>query len=154
MNRAAVIEQLKQTREILAKVLALLESSEADKFVAHLFQARKQYRLVCERPNKGKQGDRARSYLKLPSGAELGIQRRLSRLGALAADSRVIHVAGRVKPQTVVGPLNLYLRLSEFSGSRRDLYGHSVLEQDSISYADEDAVKKLHHVLCGCAFGI
>ena len=40
MNRAAVIEQLKQTREILAKVLALLESSEADKFVAHLFQAR------------------------------------------------------------------------------------------------------------------
>jgi hypothetical protein len=57
MNRAAVIEQLKQTQEILAKVLALLESSEADKFVAHLCQARKQYRLVCERPNKGKQGD-------------------------------------------------------------------------------------------------
>ena len=24
-----------------------------DKFVAHLYQARKQYRLVCERPNKG-----------------------------------------------------------------------------------------------------
>ena len=53
MNRAAVIEQLKQTQEMLAKVLALLESSEADKFVAHLYQARKQYRLVCERPNKG-----------------------------------------------------------------------------------------------------
>ena len=26
---------------------------EAHKFVAHLYQARKQYRLVCERPNKG-----------------------------------------------------------------------------------------------------
>jgi hypothetical protein len=26
---------------------------ETDKFVAHLYQARKQYRLVCERPNKG-----------------------------------------------------------------------------------------------------
>jgi hypothetical protein len=33
--------------------MALLESSEADKFVAQLYQARKQYRLVCERPNKG-----------------------------------------------------------------------------------------------------
>ena len=35
------------------KLLTLLESSEADKFVAHLYQARKQYRLICERPNKG-----------------------------------------------------------------------------------------------------
>jgi hypothetical protein len=34
-------------------LLALLESSKADKFVAHLYQARKQYRLICERPNKG-----------------------------------------------------------------------------------------------------
>ena len=33
--------------------MALLESSQADKFVAHLYQARKQYRQVCERPNKG-----------------------------------------------------------------------------------------------------
>ena len=33
--------------------MALLESSEADKFVAHLCYARKQYRVVCERPNKG-----------------------------------------------------------------------------------------------------
>ena len=53
MNRATVIEQLKVTQETLSKLLALLESSEADKFVAHLYQARKQYRLVCERPNKG-----------------------------------------------------------------------------------------------------
>ena len=53
MNRAALIEQLKVTQETLGKLLALLESSEADKFVAHLYQARKQYRRVCERPNKG-----------------------------------------------------------------------------------------------------
>jgi hypothetical protein len=53
MNRAAVIEQIKATQETLSKLLALLESSEADKFVAHLYQARKQYRRVCERPNKG-----------------------------------------------------------------------------------------------------
>jgi hypothetical protein len=53
MNRAAVIEQLKATQETLNRLLALLESGEAGKFVAHLYQARKQYRLVCERPNKG-----------------------------------------------------------------------------------------------------
>jgi hypothetical protein len=34
-------------------LLAHLQSSEADKVVAHLYQARKQYRRVCERPNKG-----------------------------------------------------------------------------------------------------
>jgi hypothetical protein len=53
MNRAAVIEQLKATQETISKLLALLESSEADKFVAHLYQARKNFRLTCERPNKG-----------------------------------------------------------------------------------------------------
>jgi hypothetical protein len=53
MNRAAVIEQLKAAQEMLAKLVSLLESSEADKFVAHLYQARKHYQLVCERPSKG-----------------------------------------------------------------------------------------------------
>jgi len=53
MSRAALIEQLKVRQETLGKLLALLESSEHDKFVAHLYQARKQYRLVSERPNKG-----------------------------------------------------------------------------------------------------
>jgi hypothetical protein len=48
-----VIEQIRATQEMLAKLLTLLESSEADKFVAHLYQAKRQYRLVCERPNKG-----------------------------------------------------------------------------------------------------
>jgi hypothetical protein len=52
MNRAAVIDELKATPQTLSKVLALLESSEANKFVAPLFQAPRQYRLVCERPNK------------------------------------------------------------------------------------------------------
>jgi hypothetical protein len=44
---------LKATQETLNKLVALLQSSEADKFVAQLYQARSQYRLVCERPNKG-----------------------------------------------------------------------------------------------------
>ena len=53
MHRAAVIEQLKQTQEMLAKLLALLEAGEADKFGAHLYQSRRQYRRTSERPNKG-----------------------------------------------------------------------------------------------------
>jgi hypothetical protein len=53
MNRAAVIEQLKQTHETLAKLLALLEAGESDKFAAHLYQSRRQHWRTCERPNKG-----------------------------------------------------------------------------------------------------
>ena len=52
-DRAAVIEQLKQTQDMLAGLLALLEAGEADKFAAHLYQSRRQYRRTCERPNKG-----------------------------------------------------------------------------------------------------
>ena len=54
MKRPAVIEQLDATQETLGKLLALLEPSEADKFVAHLYQAPKAYtRRVCQRPSKG-----------------------------------------------------------------------------------------------------
>jgi hypothetical protein len=53
MNRATFIEKLTAVRQSVEQLLAQLQASEADKFVAHLYQARKQYRLVCERPNKG-----------------------------------------------------------------------------------------------------
>jgi hypothetical protein len=53
VNRAAVIEQLKQTRTSSQNCFALLEAGEADKFAAHLYQSRRQYRRTCERPNKG-----------------------------------------------------------------------------------------------------
>ena len=49
MNRAAVVEQLKQTQQMLAKLLALLESGDA----THVYQSRRQYRRVSERPGKG-----------------------------------------------------------------------------------------------------
>jgi hypothetical protein len=62
MNRAAVIEQIKATQETLSKLLALLESSEADNFVAQLYQARKQNRLICERPSARFVDKRFRSY--------------------------------------------------------------------------------------------
>jgi hypothetical protein len=53
MNRAAVIEQLKETQQTLEKLLALLESGDRDRFATHLCQARREYRLVCDRAGKG-----------------------------------------------------------------------------------------------------
>jgi hypothetical protein len=50
---ATFIEKLTEVQQTVAQLLAQLQASEADKFVMHLYQARKQYRLVCERPNKG-----------------------------------------------------------------------------------------------------
>lgn len=51
MNRATFIEKLIEVQRTVEQLLAQLQSSEADKFVAHPYQARKQYRIVCERPN-------------------------------------------------------------------------------------------------------
>jgi hypothetical protein len=47
-----LIEELKQTQEMLARLLALLEAGEGDKFAAHLYQSRRQYRRTSEQPNK------------------------------------------------------------------------------------------------------
>src|SRR4029077_4206335 len=51
-------EKLTEVQQTVAQLLAQLQASEAKaseakKLVMHLYQARKQYRLVCERPNKG-----------------------------------------------------------------------------------------------------
>ena len=53
MNRATIIEKLTEVQQTVAQLLAQLQANEAKKLVMHLYQARKQYRLVCERPNKG-----------------------------------------------------------------------------------------------------
>ena len=53
MNRATFIEKLTEVQQIVGQLLRLLQASEHDKFVAHLYQARKHYRFLCERPNKG-----------------------------------------------------------------------------------------------------
>ena len=47
------IEKLTEVHRNVQQLLDQLQASEHDKFAAHLSQARKQYRLVCERPNKG-----------------------------------------------------------------------------------------------------
>ena len=47
------IETLTEVQQTVGQLLTQLQASEADKFVAHLYQARKHYRIVCDRPNKG-----------------------------------------------------------------------------------------------------
>jgi hypothetical protein len=53
MNRAMFVEKLTEVQRTVQQLLVQLQASETDKFVAHLYQARKHYRQVCERPNKG-----------------------------------------------------------------------------------------------------
>ena len=57
VNRATLIEKLIEVQRTVEQLLAQLQSSEADTFVAHLYQARKQYRLVCEHKNKGNEAN-------------------------------------------------------------------------------------------------
>ena len=70
--------------------MALLESSEADKFVAHLYYARKQYRVVCERPNKGSKAIERTILSTYQVAQRLGFQDDFP-VGALAADTRIAH---------------------------------------------------------------
>jgi hypothetical protein len=53
MNRAVFIEKLTEVQRTVEQLLAHLQASEQDKFAAHLYQARREYRHTCERPNKG-----------------------------------------------------------------------------------------------------
>jgi hypothetical protein len=61
MNRAALIDQMQQAVETLEKLLTPLQSTlvERDRFVSHLYQARREYRRACETAGKsGKQIER------------------------------------------------------------------------------------------------
>jgi hypothetical protein len=61
MNRATLIERIEEAGQILEKLLTLLQSTpvERDRFVSHLYQARREYRLVCETAGEsGKQIER------------------------------------------------------------------------------------------------
>jgi hypothetical protein len=53
MNRVTFIEKLTEIQQTVAQLLAQLQATEADKFAAHLYQACRQFRRTCERPNKG-----------------------------------------------------------------------------------------------------
>lgn len=59
MNREAFIAKLTEVQQAVAQLLAQLQGSEHDKFAAHLYQSRREYRLVCQHAGKsGKQIER------------------------------------------------------------------------------------------------
>ena len=59
MNREAFIEKLTQVQETVGQLLSQLQASEHDKFAAHLYRSRREYRSACERAGKsGKQIER------------------------------------------------------------------------------------------------
>ena len=60
MNRATVVLQIKTTQQTLERLLALLESSEQDRFALHIYQSRRDYREACDSAGKsGKQIERS-----------------------------------------------------------------------------------------------
>ena len=61
MKRKALVERIEEARTVLEKLLTLLQAApvERDRFVSHLYQARREYRQTCETAGKsGKQIER------------------------------------------------------------------------------------------------
>ena len=59
MHREAFIEKLTEIQQTVEQLLAQLQASEHDKFAAHLYRSRREYRSACERAGKsGKQIER------------------------------------------------------------------------------------------------
>ena len=73
MNRGTFIEKLTEVQQTIAQLVAQLQSSEHDQFAAHVYQYRREFRHVSERPNKGNKAIERLLHLKLPDRAGLGI---------------------------------------------------------------------------------
>jgi hypothetical protein len=59
MHRETFIEKLTEVQQTVEQLLAQLQASEHDKFAAHLYRSRREYRSVCQRAGKsGKQIER------------------------------------------------------------------------------------------------
>ena len=56
MHRETFIAKLSEVQRTVAQLLTELQASEHDKFAAHLYRSRRDYRSACERSGKsGKQ---------------------------------------------------------------------------------------------------
>ena len=53
MNRDTFIAKLTEIQENAGQLLSQLQASEHDKFAAHLYRSRREYRSVCLRAGKG-----------------------------------------------------------------------------------------------------
>ena len=59
MHRETFIAKLIEIQQNVEQLLAELQASEHDRFAAHLYRSRREYRSVCERAGKsGKQIER------------------------------------------------------------------------------------------------
>ena len=59
MHRETFIAKLTEIRQTVDQLLAQLQASEHDKFAAHLYRSRREYRLDCDHAGKsGKQIER------------------------------------------------------------------------------------------------
>ena len=53
MNRATFVEKLTDIQRTVQQLIDQLAASEHDRFAAHLYQARREFRHISERPGKG-----------------------------------------------------------------------------------------------------
>jgi hypothetical protein len=53
VHRETFIAKLTEVRQTVEHLPAQLHSSEHDKFAAHLYRSRKEYRSACDRAGKG-----------------------------------------------------------------------------------------------------
>jgi hypothetical protein len=59
MHRETFIAKLTEVQQTVEQLLAQLQASEHDRFAAHLYPSRREYRSVCQRAGKsGKQIER------------------------------------------------------------------------------------------------
>jgi hypothetical protein len=59
MHRETFIEKLTEIQQTVGQLLSQLQASEHDRFAAHLYRSRKEYRSACQRAGKsGKQIER------------------------------------------------------------------------------------------------
>ena len=72
MHREAFIEKLTEIQQNVEQLLAQLQASEHDKFAAHLYRSRREYRSACQRAGKsGKQIERGViSTFQLPGASD------------------------------------------------------------------------------------
>ena len=53
MHRETFITKLTEIQENAGQLLSQLQASEHDKFAAHLYRSRREYRSACQRAGKG-----------------------------------------------------------------------------------------------------
>ena len=53
MHRETFIEKLTEIQQTVEQLLSQLQASEHDRFAAHLYRSRREYRSACQRTGKG-----------------------------------------------------------------------------------------------------